>query len=279
VIVRYYYRGEDGLYVGPLEVSEVKALYEAGEVSEGTMMIEEGKNKLRRYDESFWIPPPLEGEVPQKESYPSLPKGPQLSSGPWEEAVFEVSCPSQSCGERFQLKGKTLSKKRLTCPCCGQKQRTKTLLDVKLVEGQRVEYQRIGQLLSNKGRVGRLEYWLFFLLPGLLLPPLLSEGSDAAVIAFFWMVLPGMPTAVKRLQDLGHSGQWMWIPMIYLLLRIGGLSIRTLSAPKADQMTGLFFIGLLLGSLVLGVMMAFLKGSSKGNCHGPPVADTERVWV
>lgn len=266
-MARYYYRGDDGSNHGPLEEGEMKALYEAGEVEEETMVIPEGKKKWKRYYESFWVPPPLEGDAHRQASRPSSPYEPPPPSMNWDEAIYLALCPS--CGERFQIRGKALGKKRLTCPACGRKQTGKALREIKLEDGQRIEYRRFSKLLSYKGRVGRLEYWLFFLLPGGFL------WGVEPFAGILWMLLPGMPTAVKRLQDLGNSGQWMWVPMIHLFL---ASSYTESGDSGSDPMTALFYVVLGLGSFVVGVMMAFLKGNKQANRDGPPVEQTERVW-
>lgn len=226
------------------------------------MIISEGKKKWKKYDESFWTPPPLEGSPPKKAPHQGGPQSPATS---WDEASYLTKCPS--CHQQFQLRGKALLRKLLTCPNCGKKQRGRDFKEIQLVEGQRIEYRRFAKLLSYRGRVGRLEYWLFFLIPGAICwgiePPL----------GFFWMLLPGMPTAVKRLQDLGNSGQWMWVPMIHLLLVLGAEGSAT-----TDPATGLIYLLLWLGSIALGIMMAFLKGKSESNRYGPPVEHTEQVW-
>ncbi len=179
-----------------------------------------------------------------------------------------VLCPSCQC--HFKCTGKLLSRNKFTCLSCFKKQATRKLREIDFLEGQQIEYWIFSQLFSSRGRVGRAHYWLFFALPAGFL-----NGVEPK-LAFLWMLLPGMPTAIKRLQDLGLSEQWMWIPIINLFLM--NFSQNNALRGSGDIQTNVVYAFLLLGSIAIHVMMGFVPGQKKTTRFGPPIDRTIRVW-
>jgi uncharacterized membrane protein YhaH (DUF805 family) len=79
--------------------------------------------------------------------------------------------------------------------------------------------------LSLRGRIGRQAYWLFFIVPSVLLGVFLGIAqsvlsiSDESIQRFFIVTAPliiwiGIAVSVKRWHDTGRSGWWMLLSLI-----------------------------------------------------------------
>lgn len=270
--MHFYYQLKNDEVVGPVTEEELAKLYTSGEVTNNTLVIEQGGEKWSKYEKLFWTPPPIKKKSSisffGKKSERLTDSLSDLTTVTWDDAKYKVLCPSCQC--RFKCTGKLLTRDKFTCPTCGEKMTTRTLRKIDLVEGLQLEYRVFSMLFSPRGRVSPIDYWLFFALPAILL------HSVEPAWAFFWMVLPGMPTAVKRLQDLGLSGQWMWIPMMNFFLMI--FSSNNALRGSDDFLSNVVYLFLVLGSIAVHIMMGFVPGQKKTNRYGPSIDRTIRVW-
>jgi uncharacterized membrane protein YhaH (DUF805 family) len=223
-------------------------------------------------------PPPLVASPPsQVTSPPSQVTSPLQNSTnsylKWTEAFYAAKCPS--CSAIFKIKGNGLTKRRFTCPFCFNVHKVRSLKEIELIEEQNIIHNRITTMMNYHGRVGRLEYLLFFLVPPFLIS-LAGTESGAHVWALLWMLVFGMPTAVKRLQDLGYSRNWMWIPMSGVV--IPWLITGNFFGETFDAILGILWLVLLIPSIIIFIMMLALGSKSQTNLHGPPACQTKRVW-
>lgn len=81
----------------------------------------------------------------------------------------------------------------------------------------------LGVYFSFKGRLSRKEFWLYYVIPFVLVGYLLSQiGNeyfviDALLVLSIW---PSLAVQVKRWHDINKSGWWV---LILLVPIIGGL--------------------------------------------------------
>ncbi len=73
-----------------------------------------------------------------------------------------------------------------------------------------------------KGRARRCEFWYFMLFHVLILVVLsaLTGGDGGGALAGFYSLIafiPGLAVTVRRLQDVGRSGWWMFVPVAPLV--------------------------------------------------------------
>lgn len=78
---------------------------------------------------------------------------------------------------------------------------------------------------SRRGRIGRQAYWVFFIVPSVLLGVFLGIAqsvfsiSDGSIQRFFIVIAPliiwiGIAVSVKRWHDTGRSGWWTLLSFI-----------------------------------------------------------------
>ena len=70
------------------------------------------------------------------------------------------------------------------------------------------------------GRASRSEYWWFFLwtlLPPLLVGPLGDVGGSLAAIVQLVLVVPALSVFCRRMHDTGRSGWWWLVGLVPVL--------------------------------------------------------------
>ena len=241
----FYYRGNDGQTEGPVGETDIKALYQSGEITGDTMVIKEGAKKWRRYEEAFWTPPLIAEEG-----------GSALN---WKDAQAKGVCPL--CESLILVTQKSLAaKKGVRCPNCNQRFAAKALKEAEPADAYVYERSFWELLFSMSGRVGIKEFWLF----GVLLPVLLGAGvyfmpglveEDAAIWSAIVLAASSLPASVKRWHDHNQSG---WVIAAFVgACFVPGLAFLT--TPAYFWFTG------------------FRKGKDEVNQFGPP---TERIrWA
>lgn len=120
---------------------------------------------------------------------------------------------------------------------------------------------------SFNGRSGRTEYWVFFIVTGLISTVLDILGelfSLFTIISFIFalvILVPSLAIGVRRLHDLNLSGGWLVGIFVYTLLTvIAFVSIPTISALHP------VFITIII--LIPSIYLAFAPGKNEGNRFG-----------
>lgn len=208
----YYYREMDGESQGPVEEAEIKELFRSGEVTKDAMVIKEGGKKWRRYEESFWVPPPIDN------------KGD--SSLDWRDALAQGVCPL--CDNSLLIRQKSLGlTKGVLCPHCQKRFAAKKLKEAAPATAHVYERSIWELLFSFTGRAGIKEFWLY----GVLIPFVLSAiilaipgiySKDAVIWSSIVWIVSGLPTNVKRCHDHNLSG-WVISGWVIACLLIPGL--------------------------------------------------------
>ena len=140
------------------------------------------------------------------------------------------------------------------------------------------------------GRSRRSElFWSMFALPPLLVTglriadaafpaPVLIGGFDwesgssqvqlgpltpASLVVYLAVGIPALSLGVRRLHDLGRSGKWILLPVLWLILQYAALAVGWESAVVPIAMTGLPFV------VVMGFYLMLTPSRHGPNRYGP----------
>jgi uncharacterized membrane protein YhaH (DUF805 family) len=118
-----------------------------------------------------------------------------------------------------------------------------------------MDYQRF--YLSADGRVNRKQWWLYLVVPAVIVSIILSMLDGAigtfdpelglGLLSGLWtliILIPSIVVNIKRFHDRDKSGWWVLIGLIPII-----------------------------GSLWLLIELGFLKGTEEPNRFGPPVTE------
>lgn len=205
--MKYYYLDENRRIQGPFDVQQMAALYLSGAIKDSTLCAAAGQKSWSALSEQPWI----------KDASVTMPAA--ENAAPVFGKLGNCAC----CGA--EQEGYMLPP---SCPSCGAAQAP--------VNNSLWSFfcLALRRLFSLRGRTQRKEYWSFVLFSGILLLIIhllavllmLMFGSydffsffiDYLIVS---SVLSGIvsifsyPLLVRRLHDIGLSGKWVFIPLVF----------------------------------------------------------------
>jgi uncharacterized membrane protein YhaH (DUF805 family) len=218
---------------------------------------------------------------PSNESTPHPSNQPLRQRTPvrFSSARYKFVCPA--CRQVFTASGKRIQESKIVkCPYHkgeNLKFKVSDMLFLPMDEEQ-VIYRRIRDFFSYYGRISVSDYWLS-ILPAIPILFLLKyfEGYLGPLIAIPTIVILH-PLWIKRLHDLGMSGNWILIPVIHVTLSIL-LFFSNRASSSTEPITELIILSAMSAAQLLTLAIAFWPGQKKLNRYGPPKANVLRVWI
>ena len=172
----------------------------------------------------------------------------------WIDAVLLMDCPK--CQSTAKVKAKNCYEGSRFCDRCRAKSPRTAWTNPREEETQIYSITAANLIFSPKGRLSRkalLILWALGILPAVLLAAFDQRLATVLYCIGFWIFV-AMPSAAKRLQDSGRSGDLVWFSPLFILVLAFVIPISVA------------FLVVLLVCLCL----LWKKGNPNANRFGPP---------
>jgi uncharacterized membrane protein YhaH (DUF805 family) len=199
--------------------------------------------------------PLAEEAVVQVVTTPGVQRNPKDVVYPWDKAHVGFACPH--CRVPLRVQMQFLRAPVFNCGSCGRQIVPKRLSQVSSTEPDvQYNWDLFHWLCSYDARIGRRDFWLLVILPCALLPIFYYvENEILAVAGWFvfitWLFLCFVQATIRRLHDLDHRGNWLWLCLLAFI-------------PPSSAMV--IFLGLFI------VLLGLVPGKNRPNRFGPPIS-------